>query len=188
MSIDTQIRQALASGKLSYLPREMRDKLSERAVLFHPSLVHKLTSYGCCDEEEDRFGNLQLDLEHFVEGGVISMGFTPHQHRDAYIGRLCPTSDGTWEIRSRAPSPGLRVFGRFAKKDVFIAFDYEFRSVKPFWGDKNKKPLGDNNNYEYEVALLNTMQMWDEIFSGTEPIKGDNWREYITRGVPLVRD
>jgi len=61
-------------------------------------------------------------LEQFAEGQSID---------PAYLKLLAPARDAVWEIRSVRPAPSIRVLGRFAEYDVFVATNYALR-----------KPLG----------------------------------------------
>src|ERR1700735_2105975 len=64
---------------------------------------------------EERIGTLRADLESFV------VGLTLHP---SYLFLLSPTREGVWEIRSTRQDPSIRVLGRFAARDVFIATNY----------------------------------------------------------------
>ena len=56
-----------------------------------------------------------------VRNDVMTVCWDPFKARDAKIGRLYPIADEVWDLRSQAPPPGLRVFCRFAEKDVLVA-------------------------------------------------------------------
>ncbi|MCY3879901.1 MAG: hypothetical protein OXF74_12075 [Rhodobacteraceae bacterium] len=69
------------------------------------------------------------DFDSFVEGRIVSVSLIdPHNKpTNVYLARLHPAEDEVWEIRSRAPKPGLRVFGRFSAKDCFVALRWRRR-------------------------------------------------------------
>src|SRR5260370_28792640 len=93
---------------------------------------------GPWDHEELRYraGRLRADLEEFTKGKHITVCLEPFAAKSAYMGRLAPVADGVWDIRSRDPSPALRVVGLFAETDVFIALRWAPRSNKPQWTTK----------------------------------------------------
>lgn len=178
MSIDGQINAALASGKLHYLnvPHSLKPR---RVMLVHTDIRDILENEAPTLIAERRLGRLSADLEMFVKGGAISMCFENYRHGDAYMGRYDPSDEGTWAIRSRKPKPGMRVFGRFAKTDIFVALNFEFRSVGVSWSDK--KPLGPGDSIEHQFAMIEAEQRWNENFPGTEAIKGEDIHDYISK-------
>ena len=98
------------------------------------------------------------------------------------MGLLDPMSDGIWEIRSRDPSPALRVFGKFPCKDVFVGLNWEPRSVG--WGDK--KALGDGMSLEFQFAMIEANKLWDQSLPGTKPITSGNIYDCVSEKVFLV--
>ncbi|HPE32671.1 MAG TPA: hypothetical protein PLV61_15870, partial [Parvularculaceae bacterium] len=172
MSIDDEIKAALASGQLHILELKMPSDLAARTVLIHPELKRLLDGPWKNDGEMRRIGRLQADLEAFVTGKVISMCLTPYNHRTAYMGLLDPPTKGIFDIRSRDPSPGMRVFGGFVMPDVFVALNYEFRSISPDWSDR--RPL-QADPIRWALATLECESRWEQIFS-SPPITGGNVR------------
>ena len=73
-------------------------------------------------------------MAHFVEGGFISGGI---------MKQLEPAKFEHWELRNKRPRPSLRVFGRFAKPDVFIGTHVKLRNE-----------LGGMNSPEFEHEKL----------------------------------
>ena len=186
MSISTLIEQALSDGRLLHLPLNMPSDKTEREMLIHRDLYDHMMGGWPSDVAEERFGRLRADLEFFVTGGVISMGFDPRNHgTDTYMGRLDPLHEGTWDIRSRAPKPGMRVFGRFAEVDTFVALEYWFRSKTPNWSWR--RALGKGNSLEYEIALVDAEQKWKELFHEYKPLIGGDCSDYISRDTIPVR-
>src|SRR5437016_499064 len=91
---------------------------------------------------EDRCNELRADLDMFTDGhSVITVAQKPFERKTSYLKRLYPERDEVWEIRSVDPSPQLRVFGRFAQNDLFIALTWELRS-----------DLKDNTSWEGRQA------------------------------------
>ena len=69
-------------------------------------------------------------------------------------------ADEVWEIRSRAPSPSIRLFGRFAMPNVFIGTNWEYRSFLELfdrWRRINgrRRPYGVSlfTNYPHHIVV-----------------------------------
>jgi hypothetical protein len=127
-------------------------------------------------EVELRGGHLLADLEQFATGEPISMSLNHKKHRGAYFGRLDRPRDEVWVLRSQAPSPGLRLFGRFAAVDVFIALFWLPRSSD--WCGRNA--LKDDRNYQYEIAKIRCQEEWQKLFPNHPPITGKSRHEYAS--------
>lgn len=74
-----------------------------------------------------------------------------------------------WEIRSRAPRPAIRAFGRFADTDCFVALGWSFR-----------KRLGGRDSQEFQQEVRNCLAAWRHVFPSHEPFKGNTVNEYIS--------
>lgn len=180
MSIDRKILEALSSGRLIRFQMEYPSDSQERRLFLHPTLAKEIA-----DRAEDwgkRVGRLEADFENFARGQHIALSLTPYKHRSAYMGLLDPPTDGTWEIRSRDPNPGLRVFGKFPCIDTFVALNWEPRSV-PFGG---KKELGDGRSLQYQLAMIEANQRWASSLPDLKPLTGDNAGEYVSKNFSQV--
>jgi len=95
---------------------------------------------GFCDHvlasDDVRIGRLWADFDHFCLGGVITVGYG--RNSSCAMKQLDPRTDEIWEIRSRDPKPQIRVFGRFADTDVFVATHFCRREDL---GDRNRLDL-----------------------------------------------
>lgn len=177
MSVGDDIKAAVSNGKLRLLELALPSDPAERTVLIHPELKRLFDGPWRNASEQRRVGRLRADLETFVTGKVIPVSLIPYEHRTAYMGLLDPPSGGIFDIRSRDPSPGMRVFGGFAMPDVFVALNYEFRSVSPDWSDR--RPL-EGDAIRWQIAILECEKRWKEIFH-TPPITGGNVRDFISK-------
>lgn len=121
-------------------------------------------------EWEARCGSLRADLDRFIEGAVIPVAEKPFKGKTSYLKRLVPDSDEVWEIRSRDPKPGIRVFGRFARKDVFVALT---------WAER--EPLLGPSSREWRIARVACKTEWRKLFPAYEPISsGANFHDYLS--------
>ena len=101
----------------------------------------------------------------------------PIQRARGADGRLHPTEDGIWDIRSR-DKPGLRIFCAFVEKDVMVTFICSPRSVNVSW--LHRLPLGIGKSIEWESAIKETKREWTKLFPAHTPVTGDDLNEYLT--------
>ena len=175
MSIQNSIAAALSTGRLHAFELEFASDELVRSILLHPQFAADLSER--VEEWGWRVGQLQTDFESFVKGEYISLSMTPFKHRTATMGLMAPKSDGTWEIRCREPRPGLRVLGKFASVDTFVALSWEPRSVK--FGRKN--PLGDKHSREYRHALSLVNKRWNHVLPRLSSLTGGNYSDYVSK-------
>ena len=126
-------------------------------------------------EDEERAGALRADLEAFASGGLIGIARKPYRAKNALLAQLDPVSNEVWEIRSRSPSPGIRVFGRFSKTDVFIALEIESRDA-----------LGGPKDKTWRDEIIRCKAHWTRLFPSYEPHSGDTVDDYISGNYFLV--
>jgi hypothetical protein len=89
--------------------------------------------------------------------------------KTAYLARLSPRADEVWEIRSRDPTPAIRVFGRFAICDTFIAFNWGYR-----------KDLGGLGSKEFRFEINRAKSEWKKIFPTYQPVSGADIHDYVS--------
>lgn len=115
------------------------------------------------EDMEERLGILQADLELFAEGQPID---------PKYLFLLSPSSEAVWEIRSVRPNPSIRVLGRFAKKDVFIATNMELR-----------ENLGGWQSREWKNVKRVACTRWRHCFHTFQPILSRNIHDLVTGAI-----
>ncbi|MBF6567436.1 MAG: hypothetical protein IVW54_01010 [Candidatus Binataceae bacterium] len=121
-------------------------------------------------DEATRWDSLRSDLDDYVEGRMISVARDSFKGgKTAYLKRLHPPGDEVWEIRSRHPKPGIRIFGRFAEKDVFVALQWSNRS--------NLKGPGSR---EWRDAIERCKTEWRRMFYAYKPFTGNYPDEYFS--------
>lgn len=107
----------------------------------------------------ERWQSLNANLAHFVEGGLITWKFMKW---------LSPKKHEIWELVSGRPKPSLRVFGRFALPDVFVATHVrERKSLKGMW------------SLEFELEKLEAEKIWRDL-TNEPPFSADTYERYIT--------
>lgn len=122
-----------------------------------------------------RAGELLATFDTFLGGRLITIG--GRNDKDAYMKFLEPEQEEVWEIRSIDPKPSIRVFGRFAAKNVFVATNMGFRS-----------DLGGFGSIEFRAAMTHCKRAWSRCFHTWPPHKGKSAHDYISENVIDLRD
>src|SRR5208282_5264540 len=92
-----------------------------RTVLMSPEIKELVTPPWVENEIGDRCARLREELENILAGNPLVVCWTPRRGREHHqIGRLEPTEDNLFDIRSVDPPPALRVLFHFAEKDVLV--------------------------------------------------------------------
>lgn len=142
-----------------------------RVLLATPDVYRLVTGPWTDQREELRAGRLWADFDRFTEGRLISVALdNPYgKLRTTYLARMDPGRDEVWEIRSRDPKPGIRVFGRFSEPDVFIALNWEYR-----------EGLGGPGSREFNVEIQKCKAEWRKCIPTFEAHEGTSVDEYIS--------
>lgn len=154
---------AVESGTLVPLvpisPRAMK-----RRAMYVTDQIWRLLDAETSDEiTEERYGRLRADLETFV----VEADLYPH-----YLFWLSPRRDLVWEIRSIADEPTLRVLGRFAEPDIFVALAIEERAE-----------LGGWESASWKRAKRATIQRWNSVLN-IAPIQGAAENDFFSGAIP----
>ena len=173
MSIRDEITSRCEEGRLFFLPTAMSFVPVVRHLFVSPE-IYKLVETGPWMDvaEERRFGQLRANLDDYTRDAPLTVEWNPFEARDAYFGRLDPIVDEVWDIRSRDPSPAVRVLGSFADTDVFVGLVWGWRKE---WGDKDSR--------EWRDARVRTTTEWRKLFPTHAPHKGEDLHAYLTNAV-----
>jgi hypothetical protein len=106
-----------------------------------------------------RWSQLEADIGHFIEGGYIT---------EDRLKQLEPHKFEHWTLRSLKPRPSFRVFGRFAKPDVFVGTHLVER-----------KSLGAKWSTCWEHEKLVCEEHWQRV-GLRDPYSGEKYQDYIT--------
>ena len=161
MLIDEAIEAAKAAGKLVVAKPAVPWVGEPRAFLMCQPLYTAIAEGRLSNDEKvmRRWAQLEADISHFIEGGFVT---------EDLIKQLKPRKFEHWELRSRNPRPSLRVFGRFAKPDVFVGTHVSARRF-----------LGGMWSSEYEHEKLVCGDHW-KAAGLPEPFSADAYEKYIT--------
>lgn len=110
----------------------------------------------------DKWAEVEAAFSHFIEGRWVD---------ENLLKQLKDYRFEHWEFRCRRPRPSIRVFGRFARPDVFIA-------THPQRRDR----LGGMNSPEFEHEKLVCEECWDLAGLGTPFTAAPefDYRGYVT--------
>lgn len=184
MSIQELVKERVASGRIAVLEPIVLSDPMRRTMVMTPEIAKLIAGPWPNANAERRCGRLRGDLEMFVTGQELSVCLRPYEAGPAYMGLLEPPAAGVWDIRSRDPSPGLRVLGLFASRDLFVAMNCAPRSVQAdFLPDD---PLGARDSAEWRSAIKIAKACWRQLFQPYTPIVGSNVREYLSDKFNIV--
>jgi hypothetical protein len=150
--------------------------LSHNAFL--PLAPERLLTYMSLSDEIDKHiaaGRLRLlpplkmraTLDRFASNGRVSIVLFPKgKASSTFMARIQPVGNEVWDIRCTDLSPGIRVLGRFSRKDAFVALVWDFHENLrgKTWGD-----LGGQ-----------CQQEWTRLFGSLAPHQGSKPNDYLT--------
>lgn len=163
MSINHVVAQAIAAGKL--VP--FRDPLgwdgAGRTFLMCAGLISQMDAARAVTDVKQiaRWERLNADIAHFVGNGYINWNLMKW---------LDPRRFEHWELRSVRPRPSIRVFGRFAAPDVFVATHAVERAL-----------LGAKWDVRWEIEKLVCEDEWHLALGDEPPFSADDYTRYITQ-------
>ena len=114
MLITEQIEAALQSGSLVQAKPIAAWEGVPRVVLMCKPIFESLeTGRQSIDEAERQcWAKVEAAFSHFIAGGLVT---------EQLLKQLKDYKNEHWAFRCRNPRPSIRVFGRFAMPDVFVA-------------------------------------------------------------------
>jgi len=143
MLMQTRLRKAERKGKLIRARPFIAWAAERRAFWMTKTLYDQIESGKSSSDPKvkDRWAKLEADITTFVEGG--------YAHGE-FIKQLDPPKFEHWELKSVAPRPGIRIFGRFALPDVFVGTHAVFRCE-----------LGKKWSVNFELNKLKCEEEWN---------------------------
>lgn len=162
MSIIDEVTLRVREGRLFLVPTST----PVRAVLVTEP-VWRFLNGPWQNETETTAGSESLALLEFIAGGghvVVGSG----KHRTCHFKELTMKAPRVWEVCTRAPKPGYRVFGMFAETGIFVGTNYA-----------DRLSLGTEKSREFKEEIRICKARWRSLFSGYEP-KSGAIGEYVT--------
>src|SRR5258708_37201718 len=170
--------------KLFEVAPALGDPIVRRMIVSEP--IQKLIE-GPWETPEwaHRCGLLRGDIDWFVEGSRLTVAKYPYRGKTSHMLRLDPEVDEIWELRFRDPEQ-IRIFGRFADKDVFIALVWEFRGDlgMPRKVIEKTRPLTPEDFPDvWRDASIQCKTEWVNFFRPYEPKPGADLHDYLSNAV-----
>lgn len=138
------------------------DKARRRRIFVKPE-INELIAGRTPSNPEFPCGEADFEIGKFAKGHIVGVS-----RRYSGKGELKILSDlpEAWAFCFRRPSPGWRMFGRFAQKNIFVGFNCIPR-----------EQAGDMVRYnQCAVAMISE---WELLFPGVEPFKGTDFEDYL---------
>jgi hypothetical protein len=170
MSIQDEILSRVSEGRLHLLSPALAGSRLVRRIYVTPEVRNLIEGPWASASLEDRSGTLYADLEVFICGQYVPVALDPIKG-DSLLKRLF--ADEVWEFRSRAPKPGIRVLGRFAARDQFIAIDWYSRDELPGPGGVKRWELGPTHTSTWDDAIERCKARWNVLFPAYKPLTAD---------------
>jgi hypothetical protein len=186
MSMPALISAAVRDGRLFWVDPIFQSDPVVRRLLVVPEIWELIDKPPAA--YRDRCARLRADLESFVLGHEIVVCEHPFEahKKNAYMALLDPEWDGVWDIRSRDPSPALRVIGHFADQDLFVATVIASRS-RPF-PPVVRGPLGEARSEEWAEAIAAANSAWSELFGQQKQAFRGNITDVLSGNYRLDRE
>jgi len=171
ISIEGEVKVLCRQGRLVDHEPAIPGGPKIRTLCIHPDIQEKLDGPWADREEEERWGYLRADLDRFIEDDALPLRRPGTMSAKAYLARLVRVRE-VWEIRSVAPDPSLRVFGRFAAPDLFIGL---------LW--RTREELRGPGSREWRQAIIQCRAFWRNLFPSYPPHTGEYPHDYISQFV-----
>lgn len=163
MSIRSLIQDRVREGMLFPIIPKASGTTALRAMYVSEGLWDLLQTDHDDPDWDDRLGALQADLEVFTSEPEIY---------PKYLFLLYHPREAVWEIRSVRPNPSIRVLGRFAEKDIFIATNYALR-----------EKLGGWQSRAWRDVKVTSRAIWVNLFHTYQPVVTVNIRDVVSGAI-----
>lgn len=175
MSIQSEIRKHVTAGDLFVWQHAIASQQCPRCILVDKEMYEGFDEeYWEEPKHSYRLHSLRADLDHYIGGGEVAVGWHPFDKDDsAFMARTHHIERGVWDIRSRDPKPAIRVFGAFAEVDVFVALHWEYRTSL-------------STTRDWFNAIENALVRWANLFPDHAPHSGDNLHDFFSDSATIV--
>lgn len=170
MSIVDEIAARVGEGRLFLLRPPDKRVVIRRSLLLTRAINEAVVAgpWQSPDEEIRLSVVLRTELERFVIGDPLWLTINgAGRPKLEDMKRLSGTHE-VWEYKGKA-APQIRVFGRFARRDEFIATNWKWR-----------RDLSDDDISDWKREFRRCQTSWRNLFSTYPPHGGENIHEYVT--------
>jgi hypothetical protein len=166
MSIVEQIATLVEDGRLFLV----RTAQPSRAILVTKDVWRFLNGPWLDDDEIIGGNEMHATLKFIANGGRVVVG--SGKHKLCHFKELTMAAPRVWEIRTRSPKPGYRLFGMFADADIFIGTNYS-----------DRLSLRSERSSEFKSAIRASKATWRNLLGTYPPKIGVGINEYIKKDV-----
>lgn len=119
-----------------------------------------------------RQAQMRAWLDRFTSGARVSVAENPRKKpRDTFLARVDPKSADIFDVRCINPAPGIRVLGRFAEKDTFVALTWDHRE--------------NMTGRDFDAAVAHCADEWKRLFPAIPLFSGSTLDDYLTNYVAV---
>ena len=161
MSIKAEIRSRIHEGRLAVFTQAIRRLPDRRELYVAPEIKNAIDAMV-----DPRFGRARALLETFVRGEEIVARWPPDKNVTAMMALLEPGRENVWEFRICQPPRGLRLFGRFAERDIFIGTHCYKREDLP-----------KGNKWPHQIKLCR--HAWSSLFPAHPPLSSSSIHDFL---------
>jgi len=166
------IREWRASGDLRLLTPAIPSTACVRWVFVSKALFDAFHGPWATTGEEKNMMRARATMDAFTSGQRISVRLPPSKNVSAQLALLEDARDEVWEFRCRDPDPQMRIFGRFAEPDLFIAF------IK-----RNRDEFKSND--DFQPVMEECKRHWRTYFPSYTPYRGSSAHDYVSNCYPV---
>jgi hypothetical protein len=175
MSIRAEIARRVGEHRLLRLvPLPWGLVLQARQIFLTPGVMAALDGPWVSPVVERLCGQARARLEEFIRGDLMVGRMPPSKSVHTVIAQLTPATDNVWEFRIGSPKPGIRILGRFAAKDCFIATNWGARR------DFIDPATGKDDARRWRNEIIRCKTEWTNLFPAYEPLSGSALSDYIS--------
>jgi hypothetical protein len=174
MSIRTEIKARQLDGRLKRFTSLLPVAVEPREIYLAREVSDAFGEVGITNYEAWLFGLAQARFEQFINGDEFVCRIPPSRKSprktELPLAMLEPVEDQVWEFRIGK----LRIFGRFADKDVFVATNWGLRQIL------------DTDRQKWRFAIQSCRSEWTRLFPAFNPLVGDDLHDYLTNARTIV--
>ena len=170
MSIRSELLNRSTEGRLVVFKAVPQSRL----IFLTKQVDERLSKLAPNDDAYLAIQELKADLAYISQGNQVVIG--SKRHKTCHFKELTVKPPAVWTISSRAPKPGMRLFGMFAAQDVFIGTTlYE------------RQKLGGKKSPTWKEAIRTCRAEWRNLFGNYAPFAG-GFDEYFSQNYTDARD
>jgi hypothetical protein len=172
MSIHEDILARISEGRLTVLSELVPTGPEVRRMLLAPAVLDAVDGPWTTATLSRRLLQTRALLESFIRGDEMTIRMPPSTTAKTMIALLKPASENVWAFRARLPA-GIRVFGRFAARDVFVATNWAMR-------ESLLAADGKNDPAKWRIEFLTCKNVWNRLFPSYNPLDRTDPHDFIS--------